>query len=132
MNFKKYSQVTITILLVISIVICVLGIFAWSGNVYAGLLYVVVAAIMFLACIFLYPRIAKIEDMYEVGNRSVQANWIVLSVGIAGMALFLAPFFKLDSMTVPWVAFVLCVIAVLLSAFNIYSAVKKVKARMVV
>lgn len=132
MDFKKYSQITITILLVISIIIFVLGLVVWSENVYTGLIYIIVAAIMFLGCIFLYPRIAKIKDMAEVGNRSVQANWLVLSVGIAGMALFLAPFFKLDSMTVPWVAFVLCVIAVLLSAFNIYSAVKKAKARMVV
>lgn len=132
MNFKKYSKITITILLAISIVIFVLGVLAWSENVYTGIIYFIVAAIMFLGCIYLYPRIAKIEDMQEVGNRSVQSNWIVLSVGIAGMALFLAPFFRIESMAVPYAAFVLCAVSVILSAFNIYSAVKKVKARMVV
>ena len=132
MNFKKYSQITITILLAISIIIFILGLLTWSENVYTGLIYFIIAAIMFLGCIFLYPRIAKIEDMHEVGNRSVQANWLVLSVGIAGMALFLAPFFRVDSMVIPYIAFVLCTVSVLLSAFNIYSAVKKVKARTIV
>ena len=132
MNFKKYSQITITILLAISIVIFVLGLLTWSENVYTGLMYFIIAAIMFLGCIFLYPRIAKVEDMQVVGNRSVQANWLVLSVGIAGMALFLAPFFRIESMAVPYAAFLLCAVSVLLSAFNIYMAVKKVKARIVV
>lgn len=132
MNFKKYIQLIMIVLIAISVIIFVLGLLSWSKNVYTGLIYFIVAAVMFLGCIFLYPRIAKIEDMTEVGNRSVQANWIVLSVGIAGMALFLAPFFKVDSMVLPFIAFILCAISVLLSAFNIYRAVKKVKARMVV
>jgi len=132
MNFKKYSQITISILILISIVIFVLGLLVWSEKVYTGIIYVVIAAIQFLGCIYFYPRTAKIDDMHEVGNRSVQTNWLVFSVGIAGMALFLAPFFRIESMTIPYVAFVLCLLSVLLSGFNIFNAVRKVKARMVV
>jgi len=132
MNFKKYIKVTMVILLVIGVVILALGIVKWSENVYTGIIYLVIGVIQFLGSILLLPRIAKLEDQKEVGNRAVQANWLVLSIGIAGMALFMAPFFRLEAMIVPYIAFVLCVVSVLLSGINIYTAVKKVKARMVV
>ena len=132
MNFKKYIQVTMIIVVVISIVIIALGALKWSENPYTGLIYLIVGVIQFLGGVLLFPRIAKLEDMKEVGNRSVQANWLVLSIGIAGMALFMAPFFRLEAMTIPYIAFILCVISVILSGFNIFTAVKKAKARMIV
>jgi hypothetical protein len=132
MNFKKYIQTMMSILLLFSIIIIVLGFLVWSKNVYTGLIYMIIAGIQFFGIVFLYPRIGKIDDMHEVGNRSVPHNWIVLSVGIAGAALFLAPFFKPDSMVIPFAAFVLCVIMIILSALNILFAVKKVKARTIV
>ncbi|UCB45087.1 MAG: hypothetical protein JSV25_12845 [Spirochaetota bacterium] len=132
MNFKKYIQITMIIVVVISIVIIALGAVKWSENPYTGLIYLIVGVIQFLGGVLLFPRIAKLEDMKEVGNRSVQANWLVLSIGIAGMALFMAPFFRLEAMAIPYIAFILCVISVLLSGFNIFTAVKKAKARMIV
>lgn len=132
MNFKKYIQISVGILFILSIILLVLGIVIWKQNVYTGIIYIAIAIIQFLGTILLYPRISRLDDMTEVGNRSVQQNWIVLSVGIAGCALFLAPFFKVDSMAIPIFAFFLCAISAILSAVNIYAAVKKVKARMVV
>ena len=132
MDFKKYIQVTMLILVIIAVIIIVLGALNWSENPFTGLIYLIVGVIQFLGGILLYPRITKLEDLKEIGNRSVQLNWLVLSIGIAGMALFMAPFFRLESMAVPYIAFILCVIAVLLSGFNIFIAVKKAKARMVV
>ncbi len=132
MNFKKYTQIMISILLLFSIIIIVLGIAVWSKNVYTGIIFLIIAGIQFFTIIFLYPRIGKIDDMHEVGNRSVPHNWAVLSVGIAGAALFLAPFFRPDSMIIPFVAFVLCILQVIISALNILFAVRKVKARTIV
>jgi len=132
MEFKKYIKITSLILVILSIVLFVLGLFIWSSNQYAGFLYVLIAVVEFLGAVFVFPRIAGVEDMQEAGNRAVQQNWIVLSIGIAGMALFLAPFFRIDSMAVPYIAFLICVVSVILSAINIYTAIKKVKARMVV
>jgi len=132
MEFKKYIKLTSLILVILSIILFVFSLLIWSSNQYAGFLYLIIAVVEFLGAIFVFPRIAGLEDMKEAGNRAVQQNWIVLSIGIAGMALFLAPFFRADSMTVPYIAFIICVVSVLLSAFNIYTAIKKVKARMVV
>jgi uncharacterized membrane protein YhhN len=132
MNFKKYTQIMISILLLFAIVIIVLGIAVWSKNVYTGIIYIVIAGIQFFGIVFLYPRIGRIDDLNEMGNRSVMHNWAVLSVAIAGAALFLAPFFRPDSMIIPFVAFVLCILQVIISALNILFAVKKVKARMIV
>ena len=132
MNFKKYIQLTMIIVIVISLVIIVLGAVKWSENPYTGLIYLIVGVIQFLGGIILLPRIAKLEDLKTGGNRAVQANWLVLSIGIAGMALFLAPFFRLEAMGIPYIAFILCIISVILSGFNIFTAVKKAKARMIV
>lgn len=132
MNFTKYIKTTSAILSVVALVLIVLGVTALSANVYTGIIYIVVGGIQLLGAALLFPRIANVEEPKVVGNRSVQANWIVLSLGIAGMALFLAPFFRLETMVVSYIAFILCVVSVLLGAFNIFSAVKKVGARMVV
>lgn len=132
MDFKKYITITTSILLVFSVVIFVLGLLFWAENTYTGIIYLIISGIQIVALITLYPRARRAEDMQEKGNRVVFHNWSVLSVGIAGAALFLAPFFRIDSMTVPFIAFILCVLAVILSAVNIFTSVKMAQARMII
>ncbi len=132
MDFKKYIQRAMIILIAIAIIIIVLGIAKLSENVYTGLIYLIVGVIQFLGSVILLPRIARLEDLTEIGNRAVQSNWLVLSIGIAGMALFLAPFFRLESMVIPYIAFILCVLSVIFSAINLFISVKRAKARMIV
>jgi cobalamin synthase len=132
MEFKKYVQISTGVLLTFSVILLILAGLAWSKNTYAGIIYLVIAIIQLMCALLLYPRIMRIEDITEIGNRSVQHNWLIVSIGISGCALFLAPFFRLDHMAVPYTAFTVCLISVLLSAFNIYNAVKQAKARMVV
>jgi len=132
MDFKKYIMRAMIIIIVIAIIIIVLGIAKLSENVYTGLIYLIVGVIQFLGSVILLPRISGLEDLTEVGNRAVQSNWLVLSIGIAGMALFLAPFFRLESMVIPYITFILCVISVVFSAINIFISVKRAKARMIV
>lgn len=132
MDYKKYIQRAMIILIVIAIIIIVLGIAKLSENVYTGLIYLIVGVIQFLGGVILLPRIARLEDLSEIGNRAVQSNWLILSIGIAGMALFLAPFFRVESMVIPYIAFILCVVSVIFSAINLFISVKRAKARMIV
>jgi len=132
MKFKKYTRISTSVLLVFSIILLILAAAVWSKNIYTGVVYLIIGMTQLICTLLLYPRIGKIKDETEIGNRLVQHNWIVLSIGIAGCALFLAPFFKVDSMAIPYTAFTVCLISVLLSTFNIYKAVKDTKARMVV
>jgi hypothetical protein len=132
MDYKKYIQRAMIILIIIAIIIIVLGIAKLSENVYTGLIYLIVGVIQFLGSVILLPRIARLEDLSEIGNRAVQSNWLILSIGIAGMALFLAPFFRLESMVIPYIAFILCVVSVIFSAINLFISVKRAKARMIV
>jgi hypothetical protein len=132
MDYKKYIQRAMIILIIIAIIIIVLGIAKLSENVYTGLIYLIVGVIQFLGSVILLPRIARLEDLSEIGNRAVQSNWLILSIGIAGMALFLAPFFRLESMVIPYIAFILCVLSVIFSAINLFISVKRAKARMIV
>jgi len=132
MDYKKYIQRAMIILIIIAIIIIVLGIAKLSENVYTGLIYLIVGVIQFLGSVILLPRIARLKDLSEIGNRAVQSNWLILSIGIAGMALFLAPFFRLESMVIPYIAFILCVLSVIFSAINLFISVKRAKARMIV
>ncbi len=131
MDFKKYTQLITIVLIILPFIIVVLGLLNWSENVYTGIIYVVVGALQFLSAIFVYPRIAKVADAQMVGNRVVQQNWLILSLGIAGMALFSAPFFKIEPASIPYITFIISTVLVILSGFNILMAVRKVKARMV-
>lgn len=132
MNFRKYIKISMGVLLLISGVLIALGVSVWSRYVYTAIIYMATGAIQFLGSVFLYPRIGRLDDLHEVGNRAVQQNWIVLSIGITGMALFLAPFFTEGMGEIPVFAFFLCTASVLLSIVNIYTAVKKVNARLIV
>ncbi|MEA1965053.1 MAG: hypothetical protein U9O41_08015 [Candidatus Aerophobetes bacterium] len=132
MEFKKYTQISTSVLLILSIILLVLAGMIWSKNIYAGVIYLIIGITQLISTLLLYPRIGKIKDITEIGNRAVEHNWIILSIGIAGCALFLAPFFKADSMAVPFAAFTVCLISILFSILNIYRAVREAKARMVV
>ena len=132
MNFRKYIKITTAILTALSVVLIILAFIAWPKNVYTGIIYLIVGIVEFLGAVITYPRISRTDDDREMGNRSVQQNWIILSIGIAGCALFLAPFFEVDNSSLPVISFILSIIVTILSAVNIYLAVKKVNARMVV
>ncbi len=132
MSFQKYAALTTSILLLFALVILVSGLALWQSNLYTGLIYLIIAGIQVISLAILYPRLKAAEQDQEKGNRVVIHNWSVLSVGIAGVALFQAPFFRVDTSALPVVAFILSVAIVLLSAMNIYVAVKKVKARMII
>lgn len=132
MDFKKHTRTMTLILTILSIIIIILGLLAWSKSVYTGIIYIVIGILQLLGAIFVYPRIAKVTDDQQVGNRAIQEYWIVLSVGIAGMALFLAPFFKIEPVLIPYISFIIVTVSVILSGLSIMNAVRKVKARMVV
>lgn len=132
MKFKKYTQISTGVLLIFSIILLVLAGVVWSKNIYAGVIYLIIGIIQLIATLSLYSRIGKIKDITEMGNMSVQFNWLILSIGIAGLALFLAPFFKIDSTAIPYIAFLVCFISVLLSVINIYKAIRETKAQMVI
>lgn len=132
MEFKRYVKISSGIVLIFPIVLLILAGIAWSGNVYTGIIYLAVAVIQLVGMGLIYPRITKLEDIKEIGNKCVQHNWVVLSLGVTGCAMFLAPFFAVDSMAIPYAAFTVCILSVVLSGFNLYKAVTGAKARLVV
>jgi len=133
MEFKRYVKFSSGVLIIFSIVLLVLAAVVWSQNIFTGIIYLAVGVIQLVGMALIYPRISKEEDLWELGNKFVQHNWITLSLGLTGCAMFLAPFFTEGVGTaVPYVAFAVCLVSVLLSIFNLYKAVKVAKARLVV
>jgi len=132
MEFKRYVKISSGIVLIFPIVLLILAGIAWSESIYTGIIYLVVGIIQLVGMVLIYPRIMKLEDVKEIGNKCVQHNWIVLSLGVTGCAMFLAPFFQLESMVIPYIAFAVCIPPILLGIISIYKAVTKAKARMIV
>jgi len=132
MEFKRYVKLSSGVLIIFSIVLLVLAAVVWSQNVFTGIIYLAVGLIQLVGMALIYPRISKEEDLWELGNKCVQHNWITLSLGLTGCAMFLAPFFAVGSTSIPYAAFAVCLVPVLLSIFNLYKAVKVAKARLVV
>jgi len=132
MEFKRYVKLSSGVLIIFSIVLLVLAAVVWSQNVFTGIIYLAVGLIQLVGMALIYPRISKEKDLWELGNKCVQHNWITLSLGLTGCAMFLAPFFAVDSTAIPYAAFAVCLVSVLLSIFNLYKAVKVAKARLVV
>jgi hypothetical protein len=133
MEFKRYVKISSGIVLIFPIVLLILAGIVWSQNVYTGIIYLVVGIIQLVGMVIIYPRIRKLEDVTEIGNKYVQHNWVVLSFAVTGCAVFLAPFFTQGVATaIPYIAFAVCVVSAGLSIFNLYKAVKEAKARLVV
>lgn len=132
MKFKRYVKISSGIIMIFPIVLLVLAALVWSQNVFTGIIYLVIGLIQLVGMALIYPRISKEEDLWELGNKFVQHNWIVLSLGLTGCAMFLAPFFAVASTSIPIVAFTVCLITLLLSIFNLYKAVREAKARLIV
>ena len=113
--------------------IAMLGLAAavWPKNVYAGVLYIIIGLTQFLDSLIAFPRIGGKKDEVTVGNISVQHSWLCVSIGVAGAATILAPFFEAES-SLPYLAFIICIVWILIGIINIYKAVVDVKARMIV
>jgi hypothetical protein len=133
MEFKRYVKISSGIIMIFPIVLLVLAAMVWSQNVFTGIIYLAIGIIQLVGMVLIFPRIRKEEDLWELGNKFVQHNWIVLSLGLTGVAMFLAPFFTEGVGTaVPYVAFAVCLVTLLWSILNLYKAVKETKARLVV
>ena len=132
MKFKRYVKISSGIIMIFPIVLLILAALVWSQNVFTGIVYLAIGVIQLVGMALIYPRISKEEDLWEMGNKYVQHIWIVLSLGLTGCAMFLAPFFAVASASIPRVAFAVCLITLLFSIFNLYKAVRETKARLVV
>jgi len=132
MKFKRYVKISSGIVIILAVVLIILASAAWSQNIFTGIIYLAIGLIQLVGVALVYPRINKEEDLWEMGNKSVQHNWIALSLGLTGCAMFLAPFFAVASTSIPIAAFTVCLITLLLTIFNIYKAVRETKARLIV
>jgi hypothetical protein len=131
MKFKKYIQVTYLIMLLLGVAMLGLAAAVWSKNVYTGILYIIIGLINFLNLLIAFSRIGGKKDEVTIGNISVQHSWLCISIGVAGAATILAPFFEVGSL-LPYLAFIICIIWILIGIMDIYKAVVDVKARMIV
>jgi len=127
MKFKKYIQISMAGPLIISVIILMFASVTWSKNIYTGIIYLAVGLIQLISSILLHFQISKREDLTEIGSISVQFNWLILSISLTGCILFLASFFTVTPIWIPYAAFLLCLIMVLWCAINLYKTVKETK-----
>lgn len=131
MDFKKYSSWMVCLFAALGIVLLAIGIVVRGDNLYTGITYVVVGIFQLLIALSAIPRLRG-KDGAAMGNVVVQHNWWILSVGIAGLAVFPSQFFSLPLAGLVYLAVAISAIWVILGAINVYLAVKRTGARLAV
>jgi len=114
--------------LVLGVLQLVVAALVWNGNVWTGAMAVFVGVSQLVVIGSIDPRIRDQSDARSVGNVVVQHSWFVLSIGVAGAAVFSSPFF---SVATEWVtASVLLNLAwAVLGAYMIYWSVTEADTR---
>ncbi|MDI6819577.1 MAG: hypothetical protein QMC89_01545 [Candidatus Hodarchaeaceae archaeon] len=130
MKPERISLMSVIFFALLGIVLVVVGASALDESIYAGTIYAVIGAAQVLISVltFAFTR-GKIKR--EFGNTMVLGCWWILSVGIAGLALFTSPLFAI-SPVYSVVSSLFAVIWVVLGAFNMWLMVSKVGAEIVV
>lgn len=132
MEFKQFAKISSIILFIGTIIILIFGALAWSRNVYAAYVYLIIGLIQFLVFVLIFLRIMKETNLLNIGNNIILLCWVMLSLALAGMTLILAPFFALEPKFIPYVVFTIYIIQVGLSIYTMYEAVKKANARLII
>ncbi|MCS7131392.1 MAG: hypothetical protein NZ934_01505 [Hadesarchaea archaeon] len=131
MEFKKYAGLMGYLFAVLGLVLAAIGVAVRGDNLYAGITYTTVGIVQLLIALSMIPRIRGKQEV-AVGNVAVQHNWWILSVGVAALASFPSSFFEITATGLMYLAILISLIWVLLSAVNIYLAVKRTGARVAV
>ena len=131
MDFKSYASLMACFFVVLGLVLMAIGLIVRGDNLYTGITYTAMGIIQLLIAASTIPRLGGKEEA-AIGNVAVQHNWWILSVGIAGLAVFPSSFFSIPSTGLMYAAIAISAIWVILGAINIYLAVKRTGARLAV
>lgn len=130
MRPERISSASVTFFALLGIVLILVGIPALRESTYTGTIYIVIGAVQVLISglthFFTRGKIGR-----EFGNIMVSGCWWILSVGIAGIALFASPLFTI-SPAYSAVSILFAAIWLVLGALNVWLMVSKVGAEIVV
>lgn len=130
MKFKDFGvRINLTFGL-LGLILLVMGLLIYSESIYAGVVYMIIGFFQILIPAFAVIRMSGKKGA-DLGNVIVMASWWILSVGIAGVALFTSPLLAV-SLVYTAISTILAILWIVLSAISIKFAISETGARLVV
>lgn len=130
MKFQDYCRGIGATFAVLGVILLFLGVAGFSENLYAGTVYSLIGIFQIIIA-GLFLALMREKTGSELGNLAVTCCWWILSIGIAGAALFPSQFLRV-SLTYAIVSTVIAVIWIVLGAFSIRLAISRTGASLVV
>lgn len=130
MKFQDYSVRINLAFGVLGLILLIMGSLIYSESVYTGVVYMVIGLSQIIIPAFALVRISG-KTGSELGNVMVMGCWWILSIGIAGLALFTSPLLAVSTAYTA-VSTIIAVLWIILSVVSIKFAISETGARLVV
>lgn len=125
MQIRKYLRYIYSAFLALSILLLVFAVIAYQEFAFTGVLFGLIGVIQGIISALALIRLSRSsEELKELGKVGIQHAWTITSVGLAGAALFLAPFFDIGSPVISYTAFVIALLFLLLGTLTLYKTRK--------
>jgi hypothetical protein len=124
-KLKRIAYTTYTLFLALAFILLFLAFIAWPKWIYTGVMYLGVGITQLNFSGTLFIRLRKKQMKEEIGTVVVQHSWWLLSIALASMMIFLAPFFKVFPVAIVYTAVSLAVIWFVLGSIDLYIFVKE-------
>ena len=121
MEIEKYLKASFSFFFVISVILLIIAAFAWQEFFVTGALFTWVGAaeLVISGAALLRLRSSSGDQMY-IGRVGIQHSWMILSIGLAGSSLFLAPYFDIGIPVIIYGAFIIALLYLVLGAYSLY------------
>jgi len=122
-KIKKYLNMVFSLFFVISAILLILAIYSWNENFVTGAMYAQIGIAQLVISVIGLVRLKLVhsnkEDLLQIGKVGIQHSWVITSIGLAGVALFRAPYFYIDAI-ITNIAFVIAILYLVLGVFSLY------------
>jgi hypothetical protein len=127
-EFKRTAKRRSYIAIVLALILFVNAGLMWGANIWSALISLLIGATQLIIAVTLIPRVGSRNDIEGAGNVVVQHSWLLLSVGLAALALYPSPFFAMPAIWF-WIAMLAGFAWMLLGMINLYQAISQTGAR---
>lgn len=125
MEIRKYLKYIYLAFLALSAILLIFAAISYQKFVFTGILYGLIGGIQAIISALALLRLpSSSKELKEIGKVGIQHAWTITSIGLAGAALFLAPFFDISSPIITYTTFIISIIYLILGAFTLYKTKK--------
>ncbi len=125
MEIRNFLRGIFSLFIVLSVILLIFAYYSWQHFFVTGAMYAQIGVAQLLMSAIALMRLPSSKgDPMEIGKVGIQHSWIILSIGLAGVALFLAPYFDIGLPIITYTAFAIALLYLVIGAFSLYKTNK--------